>query len=872
MKTLKTIAILTVLTLPLSCQPENNPDETREGGGDSIVHVSGITLNKPTATIKEGEGVLLVATVKPDNAENKNVSWSSSETAIASVDHAGHVTGITPGSATVTAKTEDGGKTASCVITVEPNDAPSITLGTDHVSAICAVLNGRANLSSSTSADLKLGFQYSKSAGILPTNSTTVFVSDASADYHYSTRLDNLDPGTTYYFRSLIRQSNHDDEYGAIKAFTTKGVDSLIETKDASGIGDEQATLHAKLDLTDIYYYDIEYGFYWGTSENRLNNTLIGGDISDHTYSAKMANLTSKTQYWYRAYVKIDGPYYYGEVKSFTTEVIPVTSVSLNETKYTINTIGTGLYLIANVLPKNASDKSVEWASSNTDVATVDQNGMVIAKDNGTATITVTTKDQGKTANCAITVAQAVTGIRLNKTSLSLNMGESLTLTATVNPENAADKSLKWSSSDTSIATVDKNGKVTAKSKGHATIKAEAQDGSGKYATCTVTVVKLITLIKLGETSLVMHTGETTGISYAIAPGDASNQTLSWTSSNNSIAKVSSTGQITAKAPGNVTITAKATDGSGVEASCEVEVRQYVTGITLNKASLDFLPGDTWTLTATASPASAYDKNLDWSIDNPSIATLDAGVVTAIARGKATITVSARDGSGKTATCVVIVSNFCPKGAVDLGFRTSDGFRVYWATGNLSASSLCANPEDYGDYFAWGETKTKSDYSWSTYKWCEGGHSTLLTRYNTSYSYGRVVDNKTSFRDYYHADDAAHAVLGGNWRTPDDFEWTELREKCTWTWTNNYNGTGVPGRIITSNVTGYTNNSIFLPAAGNWADNSLVFERSSGTYWSSSLNTETPDRAWGVGFGSSKVSRLSTGYRRYGYSVRPVSD
>ena len=186
------------------------------------------------------------------------------------------------------------------------------------------------------------------------------------------------------------------------------------------------------------------------------------------------------------------------------------------------------------------------------------------------------------------------------------------------------------------------------------------------------------------------------------------------------------------------------------------------------------------------------------------------------------------------------------------------GLSVKWATMNVGASS----PEDYGDYFAWGETSTQSTYNWSTYKWCNGSLSTL-TKYNTSSSYGTIVDNKTQLEL---TDDAARANWGGSWRMPTDAEMTELRSNCTWTWTTQ---NSVKGYKVTSKKSGYTNNSIFLPAAGYRDDSSLCSAGISGYYWSSSLCTDSPNLAWSVDFNSNFVSR-DYGKRGYGHSVRPV--
>lgn len=185
------------------------------------------------------------------------------------------------------------------------------------------------------------------------------------------------------------------------------------------------------------------------------------------------------------------------------------------------------------------------------------------------------------------------------------------------------------------------------------------------------------------------------------------------------------------------------------------------------------------------------------------------------------------------------------------------GLSVKWATCNVGATK----PEEYGDYFAWGETQPKSTYDWSTYKWCNGSYDTQ-TKYNTNSSYG-TVDNKTTL-DL--SDDAARANWGGSWRMPTDAELTELREQCTWTWTTQ---NGVYGYKVTSKKSGYMNKSIFLPAAGYRLDSSLLGAGSYGDYWSSSLSTDYPYYAWDVSFSSYSVGRDHYS-RYYGFSVRPV--
>ena len=191
---------------------------------------------------------------------------------------------------------------------------------------------------------------------------------------------------------------------------------------------------------------------------------------------------------------------------------------------------------------------------------------------------------------------------------------------------------------------------------------------------------------------------------------------------------------------------------------------------------------------------------------------------------------------------------------VDLGLPSG----LKWATCNVGATK----PEEYGDYFAWGETEPKTTYDWSTYKY--GSDYDELTKYCNKASYGKdsFTDDKTVLDP---EDDAARANWGGQWRMPTDGEWGELLDECTWEWKNGYKGT-TAGYLVTSKING---NSIFLPAAGYRFDDDLYFAGYYGSYWSSSLYTGDPYYAWYVYFYSDGVRRRS-GYRYFGLSVRPV--
>ena len=197
--------------------------------------------------------------------------------------------------------------------------------------------------------------------------------------------------------------------------------------------------------------------------------------------------------------------------------------------------------------------------------------------------------------------------------------------------------------------------------------------------------------------------------------------------------------------------------------------------------------------------------------------------------------------------------------AVDLGLPSG----IRWASCNVGATT----PEGYGYYFAWGETDSKKDYSWATYKYANVGefYHHKFTKYCTDASSGDngFIDNKTVLEP---EDDAATANWGDVWRMPTDAEWTELREQCMWTWTAQ---NGMNGYQVASKTNG---NSIFLPAAGFRDGNAAPYVAGRrGYYWSSSLLENSSDSVWIVTFNHEKVER-DNNKRNKGLSVRPVQD
>ena len=252
---------------------------------------------------------------------------------------------------------------------------------------------------------------------------------------------------------------------------------------------------------------------------------------------------------------------------------ISVDGISLDKNELTIN-VGESFKLSAAISPANASNKKITWTSDKPEIAEVDQDGNVTGKAAGNAVITATTEDGNNTANCNVTVKFIhIESISLDKNELDLGIGESSKLSAAINPANASNKKITWTSDNSGIAEVDQDGNVTGKADGNAVITVTTEDG-GKTATCTVKVKFIhIDTISLDKNELDLGIGESSKLSAAISPANASNKKITWTSDNSGIAEVDQDGNVTGKADGNAVITATTEDGNKT-ATCTVKVEK----------------------------------------------------------------------------------------------------------------------------------------------------------------------------------------------------------------------------------------------------------------------------------------------------------
>ena len=333
-------------------------------------------------------------------------------------------------------------------------------------------------------------------------------------------------------------------------------------------------------------------------------------------------------------------------------ETIAVTEVTLNKTALTL-TEGASEKLKATVKPDNATNKELKWSSSDTSIATVDNTGKVLGMSAGNAVITVTTKDGSKTATCNVTVITpdvSVESVGLNTNSLRLSIGEPGQLTAIVNPSNATNKEVTWSSSNPSVATVDDTGKVLGMSAGNAVITVTTKDGS-KTATCDVEVIAPVVNVEsigINLTELSLSPGEASQLTATVNPINATNKKVNWSSSNPTVATVDSTGKVLGLTAGGATITAETEDGAR-KITCNVTVKPLDTVI--NK-STSLSPGEGIQLGVSDVTNEAV---ISWSVANGVIAKVnETGYAVGLTSGTTTITATTTSGLKVIWTVTVI--------------------------------------------------------------------------------------------------------------------------------------------------------------------------------------------------------------------------
>ena len=342
-----------------------------------------------------------------------------------------------------------------------------------------------------------------------------------------------------------------------------------------------------------------------------------------------------------------------------TPAEVSVTGVSLSDTEIEL-IAGQTHNLTATVAPDNATNKKVEWKSGVPGVATVDDDGLVIALAMGASTITVTTVDGGFKASCAVIVKKRVIpveSVSLNHSEFAMDEGGDLYLSASVLPKDATDPSVIWTASPESVLSVNESGKVHAEGPGEGDVTVTTVDGGFK-ASCHITVkAKTVNAesVTLSKDKLELTVGETATLTATVLPENTTDKTIDWRSADTSIATVDQNGTVTAVAPGKVNIRAVC---GAKEAICEVSVKAIqATGLTVEPQTATLMEGETIQLKATVYPASA-DQTVEWASNDTKVAKVDAnGLVTATGAGKTQIYARSKAFNNVKSYCELTVHN-----------------------------------------------------------------------------------------------------------------------------------------------------------------------------------------------------------------------
>ena len=563
-----------------------------------------VKLSKSSTLIKVGSTERIKATITPSDAYNEGYTWKSSDKTIAAVSSTGLITAKKAGIATITYRTANG-KTAKCTVTVV-NVPESVAISK---TSLTLAKGGTEQLSKAVTpedADAYTSYTWTSSNESVASVSENGFIT--AKEVGTATVTVTTDNGKSASCTVEVRPAAQSI--------------SLDKTETVIKVGTTQQ-------LTQTVTPSTAYTSYkWSSSDPDVVSVSESGVITAN--STGTAVITVETDN--------------GKSASCTVTSKEVESVDLNKHSMTLG-VGQAYTLRPSTTPDDI-ESTFTWKSSNKDVATVTSKGKVTGRAVGKATITVRT-DNGKICTCTVVVKQAPKDISLNKTEMTLGTGQMYTLQSTLTPSNSATYQ-QWTSSDTSVAVVNANGRVTAKKVGTAVITVKTTNNH--TATCTVTVKKAPTSVALNKTAINVGVGQKYTLTAELTPTDSATYCM-WSSDDTEIAEVNSNGVVTGKAAGTANITVKTTNGK--TATCKVTVKKAPTAIELDKTSLSMKVKETYTLVKTLTPTNSAASYI-WSSSDTTVATVSSvGKVTAKKAGTAIITVTTHN--GKTASCTVEV-------------------------------------------------------------------------------------------------------------------------------------------------------------------------------------------------------------------------
>ncbi len=668
------------------------------------VGVEKIELDKSELSLKKGESASLKATIFPENASDKSLKWGSSDVSVATVDAYGNVKAEGNGEATVFVSSSDGGFTAYCNVKVgTPVTGISLDPREFTLETIGSSFTIKPVISPEDASDLGVVWESADTKVVsVASDGTVTAIGPGTTTVKATTNDGSFTSNCVVSVKSPAQHVSLDKtslkllegESGKLTATvyplnsTQKTLTWVSDHPDVASVDNEgnvtarkagTATVTVKVaeNVTAVCKVTV-ISRVTGISLSETTVELKPGETHQLTATVLPQNASNAEVTWYSDKesvatvsqsglvtgvgpgettvhaVTTDG----GKMASCLVKVgTPVKGITLSVSSKTIYVGDPSLDISAALTPANATDKSLEWSSSDPEVASIAPGAALHAVIKplkpGKTTITATTKDGGFTASCEVTVKRHVSGVSLNKASLTLYVGETESLAATVAPEDASDKSVVWSSGNSAVASVS-NGKVTANKPGSAVIKVVTNDLS-KEAACTVTVKRHAESVELSQKEIKLYLGENRSLTATVLPSDASDKNVTWSSSNPNVATVSTAGNVVSKSIGTTVITVKTADG-GHQASCHVTVLEpvvYATSLILAPQTLSMNIDESSSLTLQMLPANANEA-LVWESDNESVAKVVNGDVTAVGVGVAKIKVKGKNVTSNEVTVTVI--------------------------------------------------------------------------------------------------------------------------------------------------------------------------------------------------------------------------
>lgn len=668
------------------------------------VGVEKIELDKSELSLKKGESASLKATIFPENASDKSLKWGSSDVSVATVDAYGNVKAEGNGEATVFVSSSDGGFTAYCNVKVgTPVTGISLDPREFTLETIGSSFTIKPVISPEDASDLGVVWESADTKVVsVASDGTVTAIGPGTTTVKATTNDGSFTSNCVVSVKSPAQHVSLDKtslkllegESGKLTATvyplnsTQKTLTWVSDHPDVASVDNEgnvtarkagTATVTVKVaeNVTAVCKVTV-ISRVTGISLSETTVELKPGETHQLTATVLPQNASNAEVTWYSDKesvatvsqsglvtgvgpgettvhaVTTDG----GKMASCLVKVgTPVKGITLSVSSKTLYVGDPSLDISAALTPANATDKSLEWSSSDPEVASIAPGAALHAVIKplkpGKTTITATTKDGGFTASCEVTVKRHVSGVSLNKASLTLYVGETESLAATVAPEDASDKSVVWSSGNSAVASVS-NGKVTANKPGSAVIKVVTNDLS-KEAACTVTVKRHAESVELSQKEIKLYLGENRSLTATVLPSDASDKNVTWSSSNPNVATVSTAGNVVSKSIGTTVITVKTADG-GHQASCHVTVLEpvvYATSLILAPQTLSMNIDESSSLTLQMLPANANEA-LVWESDNESVAKVVNGDVTAVGVGVAKIKVKGKNVTSNEVTVTVI--------------------------------------------------------------------------------------------------------------------------------------------------------------------------------------------------------------------------